>query len=41
MEARELDKKFGSGESIMKHLNLSKARRPGQESKHVEVELPV
>jgi len=37
MKARDLDKKFDSGESIMKHLNLSKARRPGQEAKRVEV----
>ena len=41
MKARELDKKFDAGEDITKHLDISKARRPGQDLKHVVVELPV
>jgi len=40
MKARELDKKVDAGEDITKHLDSSKARRPGQDSKRVEVELP-
>jgi len=41
MRATDLDKAFDTCEDITKHLDLSKARRPGQESKRVEVELPV
>ncbi len=31
MKAKELDKKFDSGEDITEFLDLPKARRPGQE----------
>ena len=35
MKAKELDKKFDSGEDITEFLDLPKARRPGQEQKRV------
>ena len=41
MKAEELDKKFDEGESIIKHLDLSKARRPNQEQKRVNVGFPL
>ena len=41
MKAREFDKTFDSGESIVKHLDLAKARRPEQEQKRVNVDFPV
>jgi len=31
MKAKEIDKKFDEGENITKYLDISKARRPGQE----------
>jgi hypothetical protein len=41
MKARELDKAFDAGEDITKQLDLSKARRPKQEQKRVNVDFPV
>ena len=41
MKAKELDKKFDSGENVTKYLDLSKARRPEQEQKRVNVDFPV
>ena len=41
MKAKELDKKFDAGEDISKHLDFSKARRPEQEQKRVDVDFPV
>jgi hypothetical protein len=41
MKADELDKKFDQGEDISEFLDLSKARRPGQEQKRVNVDFPV
>jgi hypothetical protein len=41
MKAKELDKKFDEGKSILEHLNLSKARRPNQEQKRVNVDFPL
>lgn len=41
MKAREFDKKFDEGEDITKYLDLSKARRPGQEQKRVNVDFPL
>jgi len=40
MKAAELDKKFDDGESIIEELDLSRARRPGQEQKRVNVDFP-
>ncbi len=41
MKADELDKKFDAGEDISDFLDLSKARRTGQEQKRVNVDFPV
>mgnify|MGYP001768464393 CR=1 FL=1 len=41
MKALEFDEKFDSGKDITKYLDLSKARRPGQEQKRVNVDFPL
>ena len=41
MKAKELDKKFDEGKNILEHLDLSKARRPNQEQKRVNVDFPI
>jgi hypothetical protein len=41
MKVREFDKKFDEGEDISQHLDISKARRPVQEQKRVNVDFPV
>lgn len=41
MKAKELDKKFDEGKDILKHFTLSKARRPNQEQKRVNVDFPI
>jgi hypothetical protein len=41
MKARDLDKKFDSGEDITEFLDISKARKPGQAQKRVNVDFPV
>jgi hypothetical protein len=38
MKAKELDKKFDEGKDISAHLDLSKAKRPGQAQKRVNVD---
>ncbi|MFH1075848.1 MAG: CopG family transcriptional regulator [Pseudomonadota bacterium] len=41
MKAKELDKKFDEGEDISKYLDITKARRSGQEQKRVNVDFPL
>ncbi len=41
MKAKELEKKFNEGKSIVKHVDLSKARRPNQEQRRVNVDFPL
>ncbi len=41
MKAEEIDKKFDAGESIVDYLDFSKARRPKQEQKRVNVDFPL
>jgi len=41
MKANELDKIFDDDENISEFLDLSHARRPGQEQKRVNVDFPV
>jgi len=41
MKAKEFEKKFDEGKSIIKHLDLSKAKRPEQEQKRVNVDFPL
>ncbi|MDK9718651.1 MAG: CopG family transcriptional regulator [Trichlorobacter sp.] len=41
MKAEEFDKKFDDNEEIAGHLDLSRARRPEQEQKRVNVDFPI
>lgn len=41
MKAKDLDGKFDSGKDIKEFLDMSKARRPGQEQKRVNVDFPI
>jgi len=41
MKARDFDKKFDEGKDISKYLDVSKARRPEQEQKRVNVDFLV
>lgn len=41
MKAEEFDKKFDDNEEILGHLDLSKARRPEQEQRRVNVDFPI
>jgi hypothetical protein len=40
MKAKDFDRKFDSGEDVMADLDMSKARRPGQEQRRVNVDFP-
>jgi hypothetical protein len=40
MKASDFDKKFDDDESIVDELDLSQARRPGEETKRVNVDFP-
>lgn len=41
MKDKHLDKQFDAGEDITKYLDMSRARRPGQEQKRVNVDFPL
>lgn len=41
MKAKEFDKKFDMGEDISNILDLSNAKRPGQEQKRINIDFPV
>ena len=41
MKARDFDKKFEEGQNISKYLAVSKAKRPEQEQKRVNVDFPL
>jgi hypothetical protein len=41
MKAKDFDKKFDADQSIIDDPDLSKARRPEQEQKRVNVDFPV
>ena len=41
MKAEELDQKFDADEDITQYLDLSRARRPEQEQKRVNVDFPL
>ena len=41
IKAKDLDKKFDSGEDVTKYLDLSRVRRPGHEQRRVNVDFPV
>ncbi len=40
MKASEFDRKFDDGENIISELDLSRARRPGEETKRINVDFP-
>jgi hypothetical protein len=40
-KASDFDKNFDDGESVIEHLDLSKARRPAEEQKRINMEMPV
>ena len=41
MKANDIDKRFDQGKDISKYLDMSKAKRPGQEQKRVNVDFPL
>lgn len=41
MKARDFDRRFDDGEDVTAALDLSKARRPGEEQRRVNVDFPV
>jgi len=41
MKARTFDEQFDKGESVLKHLDMSKAVRPGSQQRRVNVDFPV
>jgi hypothetical protein len=41
MKAKEFDKKFDEGDNVSQYLDISKARRPVQEQKRVNVDFPL
>jgi len=41
MKAKDFDKKFEEEKNISKYLDISKARKPEQEQKRVNVDFPV
>jgi len=41
MKAKDFDKNFNESKNITMHLNTSKARRPEQEQKRVNVDIPI
>lgn len=41
IKAKEIEKRFDEGEDISKYLDISKARRPEQEQRRVNVDFPL
>ncbi|MCX5975395.1 MAG: CopG family antitoxin [Coprothermobacterota bacterium] len=41
MKAEEFDRKFDEGEDVSQYLDISKARRPVQDQKRVNVDFPL
>ena len=41
MKAKQLDEKFDEGEEVTKYLDVSKAYRPEQEQRRVNVDFPI
>ncbi len=40
MKAQAFDRKFDRGEDVTAHVNLARARRPGEELRRVNVDFP-
>ena len=41
MKASDFDRKFDRGEDVIADLDVSRARRPGQEQRRVNVDFPL
>ncbi len=41
MKTSDFDQQFDDGESVIEHLDLSKAHRPALEQKRISMEVPV
>jgi hypothetical protein len=41
MKAKDFDRKFDRGEDVTVHLDVSKARRPGEAQRRVNVDFPI
>ena len=41
MKARDFDREFDADKDVTRHLDLSKAHRPGYEQKRVNVDFPI
>ena len=41
MKAKDFDKQFDAGGSVMEQLDLTQARRPNQAQKRVNVDFPI
>jgi len=41
MKTEQFDRKFDEGEDVSKHLDFSRATRPGRQQKRVNVDFPV
>ena len=41
MKAKDLDRTFDAGEDLTDHLDMSRARRPNQQQKRVNVDFPL
>ena len=40
MKATEFDKKFDDGENVITELDISRARRPAEEARRINVDFP-
>ena len=40
MKAREFDERFDRGEDMMDHVDVTRARRPGLQTRRVNVDFP-
>ena len=40
MKASDFDKKFDDGENVITELDISRARRPGEEARRINVDFP-
>jgi len=40
MKASEFDKKFDDGDSVISELDITRARRPGEEARRINVDFP-
>lgn len=41
MKAEELDKKFDEGDSVLEYFDLNTAKRPGLETKRINIDFPM